>query len=40
MDDEDCVILDDVEEEDRFALFDEWASPEDIAAFDALMPRE
>ncbi len=39
MDDEDSVIFDDVEEEDPFALFDEWASPEDTAAFDALMPR-
>jgi hypothetical protein len=40
MDDDDSLILDDTGEDDPFLLFEEWASPEDIEAFDALIQPE
>jgi hypothetical protein len=40
MDEDRSLILDDVDEPDPFALFDEWASPADVEAFDGLAPRE
>ena len=40
MDDDKSLIPDDVDEDDPFLLFDEWASPADVEAFDTLMLRE
>lgn len=39
-DDDTELDWDDLDEPDPFALFDEWASPADVEAFDSLMQPE